>query len=231
MGGFHSKPKSTPTTPKKATITPLDRAVLDLKNSRDRLTKYRAKLALDAAKLTARAKTLHSNDDTKMALRLLQLRKHKLREADRVEEQLLNVLRMVDKISEKQNENEVIAAMRRGKDALEILHREVGIEDVLDLMDEVRDQSEVERRIGEALGEEGLRAVGEMGEEEVLRELESLEEEVRLEEGGRKAGENVEGKEKVEEKEDDVVMPEVPSKPLPVAVEPSPAAEKVAVAS
>lgn len=144
-----------------------------------------------------------------------------------MEEQLLNVLRMVDKISEKQNENEVISAMKRGKDALEILHKEVGIDDVLDLMDEVRDQSEVERRIGEALGEEGLRVVGEMGEEEVLRELEMLEEEVMLQEGGTK----VEGKEKEESKEDNVILPEVPSKPLPVAEEQTPPTEKVAVAS
>ena len=57
----------------------------------------------------------------------MKLRKYKLQEADRVEEQLLTVLRMVDKISEKQNEQEVIAAMKRGKDALQILHDEMGI--------------------------------------------------------------------------------------------------------
>jgi len=224
MGGSSSKTKSAKSSsqPKKpgGTITAIDRATLDLKVSRDRLAKYRTKLVLDADKLAARAKALHAEGKTKSALQLLRLRKYKLQEADRVEEQLLTVLRMVDKIAEKQNEQEVVQAMKRGKDALQIMHNEMGIDDVLDLMDDIRDQSEVESRINEMLGQEGLTVVEELGEEDVLAELKLLEEEVRLEEE-KKAG----GKE-------DVVLPEAPKAPLPDVDEPpTPEPSKVAVAS
>ena len=200
MGSKSSKQKSS--LPKGGTITPLDRATLDLKNSRDRLTKYRTKLNKDADKLAIRAKALHADGNTSYALKIMKLRKYKLQEAERVEEQLLTVLRMVDKISEKQNEQEVVQAMKRGKDALQILHDEMGIDDVMNLMDDIRDQDEVEKRINEMLGEEGLRVVEEMGgDEDILAELEQLEEEVKMEEA---------------EKEGNVVMlPNVPSNPLP----------------
>ena len=228
MGGTSSKSKSAKQPAKKApggTITPIDRATLDLKISRDRLSKYRSKLSLDSDKLASRAKSLHAEGKTKNALQLLRLRKYKLQEADRVEEQLLTVLRMIDKISEKQNEQEVIVAMKQGKDALQIMHDQMGnIDTVLDLMDDIRDQNETEQRINEALGQEGLTVIESLGEEDILAELEMLEEEVRQEEE-EKAG---------MEKGGVVVLPNVPSKPLPAVEEPiisEPAVEKVPVAS
>jgi hypothetical protein len=226
MGGIISQRKDTKSKripPKQGgTITPLDRAILDLKNSRDRLTKYRSKLESDSSKLATRAKLLHSEGKTSYALQLLRLRKYKTQEADRVEEQLLTVLRMVDKISEKLNEQEVVQAMKRGKDALQILHDQMGIDDVLDLMDEIRDQDEVEKRINEVLGGEGLRMVEEMDEEDILMELEKLEEEVRVETETRI------------EKNEEEGLPAVPTKPLPKVEEAKieqPDRAKVAVAS
>jgi charged multivesicular body protein 6 len=217
MGGKQSKNKSKPIPPKKGgTITPIDRATLDLKISRDKLSKYRTKLALDSDKLATRAKTLHTEGKTNNALQLLRLRKYKLQEADRVEEQLLTVLRMVDKIAEKQNEQEVVQAMKQGKNALQMMHEQMGIDEILDLMDDIRDQNEVERRINEVLGQEGLTA----GEEDVLAELEQLEEEVRLDEEKRNG-----------EKEDIIELPAVPTTRLPVVKEPKPTIAKVAVAS
>jgi 3-deoxy-D-manno-octulosonate 8-phosphate phosphatase KdsC-like HAD superfamily phosphatase len=83
-------------------------------------------------------------------------------------------------------------------------------------MDDIRDQNEVERRINEVLGQEGLTA----GEEDVLAELEQLEEEVRLDEEKRNG-----------EKEQVIELPIVPNTPLPVVKEPKPTITKVAVAS
>ncbi|KAL7530066.1 hypothetical protein ACHAXR_003289 [Thalassiosira sp. AJA248-18] len=229
MGGIHSKKSKPP--PKKAggTITPIDRATLDLKVSRDKLAKYRSKLALDSSKLATRAKTLHSENKTKNALQLLRLRKYKLQEADRVEEQLMTVYRMIDKISEKQNEQDVMDALQRGKDALQIMHDDMGIDDVLDLMDDIRDQDEVEQRINEMLGQEGLTVMEGLGEEDVLAELEELEEEVRLEEEGKKQTTTTLGG-----KDEEVVLPEPITGGLPVVQKPTKpelTKERVAVAS
>jgi len=235
MGVFHSKSKGgKPKTraPPGGTITPADRATLDLKVSRDKLAKYRTKLELDSDKLAKRAKALRDEGKTKQALQLLRLRKHKLKEADRVEEQLLTVLRMVDKISEKKNEQEVVNAMKRGKDALQIMHDEMGIDDVLDLMDEVRDQGELEGRINEILGGEGLADA--MEEEDVLAELEELEREVlgtsSEETEKRKASQTPAGG-KEEEEEGEVALPEPPTAPLPAVEEPAKEPARVAVAS
>ncbi len=221
MGAKNSKAKKAP-IPKGGTITPLDRATLDLKNSRDRLSKYRKKLNLDADKLASRAKALHVDGNKSYALKIMKLRKYKLQEADRVEEQLLTVLRMVDKISEKQNEQEVIAAMKRGKDALQILHDEMGIDDVVNLMDDIRDQDEVEKKINEVLGEEGMRVVEEMGgDDDILAELEQLEEELKSEQAV------------ATQETGSIALPNVPSNPLPAVEEPTAITEekKVAVAS
>jgi hypothetical protein len=200
MGGGQSK-----TTKKGGTITPIDRATLDLKISRDKLFKYRTKLTLDSDKLDARVKTLHAEGKIKNALQLLRLKKYKRQEADRVEEQLLTVLQMIDKIAEKQNEQEVVQAMKQGKNALQIMHDQMGIDEILDLMDEIRDQNEVERRINEVLGQEGLT----YGEEDALAELAQLEESVRLDEEKR-----------TRERDEVVELPSAPKTPLPVVEEP-----------
>ena len=222
MGGIHSSSKkSKPPPPKGGTITPIDKATLDLKVSRDKLGKYRTKLALDSDKLATRAKTLHTEGNTKNALQLLRLRKYKLQEADRVEEQLMTVYRMIDKISEKQNEQEVIQAMKQGKNALQIMHNQMEIDSVFDLMDEISDQNEVEKQINELLGAEGLTVMEGLGEEDVLAELEQLEAEVQMEEKKKEEGGRV-------------TMPNVPTKPLPAVEEPvksEPTTGKVAVAS
>lgn len=209
MGGGQSK-----TTQRGGTITPIDIAILDLKKSRDKLSKYRTKLDLDSDKLAARAKTLHAEGKVKDALLLLRLRKNKNQEADRIYQQLLTVHEMINKIAEKQNEQEVVEAMKQGKNALQIMHDQMGIDEILELMDDIRDQNEVERRINEVLGQEGLTS----GEEDLLAELEQLEEEVRLDEEKRTPQNLVE-------------LPVAPKTPLPVVEEPKTASSKVAVAS
>ena len=93
--------------------------------------------------------------------------------------------------------------MKSGKNALQMMHDKMGIDNVLDLMDDIRDQNETEQRINEVLGQEGLMVMEELGEEDILAELEQLEAEVRQEE------------EQQKKKEGDVVLPNVPQRPLP----------------
>ena len=210
---------------------------MDLKISRDRLSIYRSKLALDCEMLATRAKTLHVEGKTKTALQLLRLRKYKLQEADRVEEQLLTVLRLVDKIAEKQNEQEVVVALTVGTDALQKMHDEMGIEDVLDLMDKVRDQNEVQRTINEVLERGGMTVSDELAEEEALEELKKLEEEVRMENATtQQVQSSLPELNASMSEEADLLLPKTPQNSLPDAYEislpePEPTIEKVAIAS
>ena len=172
MGSFSSKQKKVPTPE----ISSIDRAVLDLKNARDRLQRYRKKLQKDEEKLVAQAKKARDAGKKQQALGLLRLRKYKEAQATNCENQLLNVLQMVETIDSKQNETQVLSALAAGKDTLKQMHEETTVDDVLDLMDAVREEIEVEQEINQIL--EGVPTLSPEDEDAVLVELEALQEEV-----------------------------------------------------
>lgn len=154
-------------------ITTADRAVLDLKNSRDRLGRFKKKLEMDQEKLLDRAKKSQKEGNKSMAIHLMKLRKHKTSEVTNVENQLLTIYEMVDKIAGEENEMEIMKAMEEGKNALEYLHREMTVDDVLHLMDEIEEQSEVEHQINEILSQgAGLSSIDESAIEDELAEME-----------------------------------------------------------
>ena len=206
MGGAFSSSSSSKPKKKPAggTITDIDRAVLDLKNSRDRLNRYKAKLERDNEKLRSRAKELNSQGKKSTALNLLKLRKYKLKEVERVDSQLMTIFQMVEQIQSKENEVEVLAAMRSGKNALNKLHEETSIEDVLQLMDEVQEANEVEQEISQILGSGAADALTSDEEDQIAAEFAALEKEM--------------AETKVEEEEEEepkINLPEVPSTTLP----------------
>uniref|UniRef100_A0A7S0CM05 Charged multivesicular body protein 6 n=1 Tax=Proboscia inermis TaxID=420281 RepID=A0A7S0CM05_9STRA len=154
-------------------ITPTDRAILDLKNSRDRLNRYRNKLDLDSAKLRLKATKYNADGNKTKALALLRLRKHKVNETEKVEEQLLNVLQMVDTIQSTQNDMEIVKAMKVGKNSLDRLHQEMSVDDVVEMMDQVAEGIETENEINRILSEQV--GVNSADENDILEaELEEL---------------------------------------------------------
>lgn len=173
MGGGSSKPKKKVPTP---AISQIDRAVLDLKNARDRLTRYRAQLQKDDAKLVAQARRARDAGKKQQALGLLRLRKHKEAQAANCEAQLLNVLQMVETIDSKQNESQVLAALQAGKHSLQTMHQERSVEDVLDLMDAVREEIQVEQEINQIL--ENVPELSPADEVAVQAEMEALQAEL-----------------------------------------------------
>lgn len=169
MGGGQSKAVKKPA----GEVSQIDRAVLDLKVSRDRLTRYKKKLSLDSENLLAKARILKQKNDTKSALGLLKLRKMKENEVDKIDSQLLSIQSMVTNIQTKEQEAEVLNALRSGKNALEKLHKENTLEDVLKLMEDVEEQNELEKEINDALVHTGETLSG-IEEEELELELQAL---------------------------------------------------------
>ena len=155
MGSYSSKETPPPSTTRRRgpppAISATDRATLDLKNARDRLQKYKARLETDDARLTARAKKAKAEGNTKAALNLLKIRRLKTREVETIEAQLFNVMQMVQTIDSKQNEVQVLRAMKEGKDTLQRMHEETTVEDVLNLMDEIQEQHELEQEMNDIL--------------------------------------------------------------------------------
>ncbi|KAL7555872.1 hypothetical protein ACA910_006974 [Epithemia clementina (nom. ined.)] len=162
MGGFSSKSSNSGNNAKPMTsmsrsnkpggeVSQIDRAVLDLKNARDRLQRYRKKLENDDVKLVAQAKKAKEAGRKEQALGILRLRKYKQAQAVSCEEQLLNVLQMVETIDSKQNEAQVLSALAAGKDTLKKMHEETTVDDVLELMDAVTEEIAVEQEINQIL--------------------------------------------------------------------------------
>lgn len=147
--------------------------MLDLKNARDRLSRYKQKLQQDDAKLVQRAREAKEAGDQKKALGILRLRRYKQREVDNVEGQLLTVLQMVETIGSKQSETELLAALKSGKDALSKMHQEHTIDDVLELMDQVKEENEVETEINSIL--QNVPSLSVQDEQDVEAELEALQ--------------------------------------------------------
>lgn len=171
MGGSQSstaKPKR-----KAPEISQIDRATLDLKNARDRLAKYQRKLESDEARLVERARQAKRDGKPQVALQLLKIKKMKHNELDTVSTQLLNVLQMVQTIDSKQNETQVLNAMKTGKEALQKMHEETSVEDVLNLMDSIQEQNEIEREISDIMA--GVPSTLSVADEAAIeQELEAL---------------------------------------------------------
>jgi len=183
MGGTFSSTKKKKTAAPGG-ISSIDRAVLDLKNSRDRLSRFKTKMSADCNKLLTRAQSIHKNDKDQqkkaVALNLLKLRKFKLKEVESVGSQLLTIEQMITNIQSKEEEKEVLAALRTGKDALQKLHEENSVEDVLKLMEEVEEGIEMEREINDILTNSGS-GVDSLSSAELLeveQELAALENEM-----------------------------------------------------
>mmetsp|Transcript_1677 Transcript_1677/g.2410 ORF Transcript_1677/g.2410 Transcript_1677/m.2410 type:complete len:218 (+) Transcript_1677:223-876(+) len=174
MGAFSSKTSSP--APAAGEISQIDRAMLDLKNARDRLQRYRNKLEQDDTKLVAQAKKAKNAGQKEKALGILRLRKYKKAQAASCEDQLLNVLQMVGTIDSKQNEQQVLSALAAGKDTLKMMHEETTVDDVLDLMDAIKDEIEVEQEITQIL--QNVPELSPADEEAVEAELAALQAEM-----------------------------------------------------
>lgn len=177
MGGFNSKPKKTNSNSASASanqITSIDRAVLDLKNSRDRLRRYQAQLDKDQHKLLLRAHECKTANKQSAALNILKLRQYKLREANNVDNLLLKVHEMINAIGTKLDEAVILDALRQGTSALKQLHEERSVDDILDIMEEMQDEVDIENEVCEVLGA----SIGDFDDAEMEAELDLLEAEM-----------------------------------------------------
>ena len=102
------------TRPKTVEITSKDRAVLDLKNARDKLRRYRGQLEKDSQKLEGQVKTLIAMKQKNRALLLLKMKKVKGNELEQLDTKLLSVYSMIQSVEWASINVTVIAAIESG---------------------------------------------------------------------------------------------------------------------
>ena len=164
MGNAFGKKKKK--TKKKGGITAQDRAVLDLKNARDKLRRFQAKLDAESEQLTKRAAQLLRDGKKDRALLTLKFRRFRQDKANAVDGQLLRLEDMVSAIRWEERQSEVVTALREGNEALKALHEDMG--DVSALMDETQDQLAMEREVSALLSGDTA------DDSELLKELDAM---------------------------------------------------------
>eukprot|EP01108_Squamamoeba_japonica_P008642 TRINITY_DN7721_c0_g1_i1.p1 TRINITY_DN7721_c0_g1~~TRINITY_DN7721_c0_g1_i1.p1 ORF type:complete len:239 (+),score=94.06 TRINITY_DN7721_c0_g1_i1:95-718(+) len=173
MGGKSSKKK----------ISSHDRALLDLKVQRDKLTQYQRRCEKVMARETELAKQLAAAGNKRAALICLKKRKLQQTMLTKAEASMSNLTTMIDSVEFAQIEVEVFASLKSGNVALGELHDQIGgidaVEDLLlDTQEAIDRQNEIEEALGQSMAAEGI------DEAEIEAELEALEESVAAEASG-----------------------------------------------
>ncbi|XP_061556509.1 charged multivesicular body protein 6-like [Phycodurus eques] len=172
-------------------VTEQDKAVLQLKQQRDKLKQYQKRITLQLDRERLLAKQLLKDGRKEKALLLLKKKRYQDQLLDKTENQISNLERMVQDIEFMQIEMKVIDGLKAGNDCLKRMHQMMSIEDVERILDETQESIEYQKQIDEMLAG----ALTQEDEDAVLAELEAITQ-----------GE-------------DFTLPEVPTEPLPVVPE------------
>ncbi|ALC42003.1 Vps20 [Drosophila busckii] len=168
MGALFGK-TSKKTTPSR--ITDHDKAVLQLKQQRDRLKQYqkRIELQLENDRLLAKKCLLQGRKDrAKLLLRKKKYQESLLSNADK---QLENLEKLAADLEFAQVEMKVLDGLKQGNAALKKVHEMLDINEVEKIMDETREGIEKQQEIDAILTD----VLSTQDEEDVLAELDALE--------------------------------------------------------
>ncbi|CAL8304444.1 unnamed protein product [Lota lota] len=171
---------------KRSRVTEQDKAVLQLKQQRDKLRMYQKRVNLQLDKERLLAKQLLKNGKKEKALLLLKKKRYQDQLLDKTENQISNLERMVQDLEFAQIEIKVIEGLKVGNDCLKKMHEVMSIEEVERIMDETQEAVEYQQQIDEMLAG----SLTQEDEDAVLAELEAIT-------------------------QGDVLLPEVPSENLP----------------
>lgn len=158
------------TRKRRTRITEQDRAVLQLKQQRDKLKQYQKRITLQLEKERNLAKQLLKDGKKEKVLLLLKKKRYQDQLLDKTENQISNLERMCQDIEFAQIEMKVIEGLKVGNDCLKSLHEAMSIEDVERIMDETQEGIEYQREIDEMLAG----SLTQEDEDAVLAELEAI---------------------------------------------------------
>lgn len=186
MGIFFAKKKQP------SRVTEQDKAVLQLKQIRDKIKQYQRKIEKSLEKERLLAMKLIQNGQKDRALLLLRKKKFQEQILSKTDGQLENLERMVHDIEFAQVEIKVVDGLKVGNTALKKVHDLLSIDEIEKVLDETQEGIEKQREIDDILSG----ALTEEDEGEVEAELDALL--------------AAEIKETSPEIPEDVVLPDVP---------------------
>ncbi|KAJ8037110.1 Charged multivesicular body protein 6 [Holothuria leucospilota] len=174
--------------PKQSRVTEQDKAVLQLKQQRDKIQQYQQKIELNLEKERQLAKKLIQDGKKERALLLLKKKRYQEQMLKRTDGQLENLEKMVSELEFSQIQAKVVEGLKRGNESLKKMHELLSIEEVERIMEETNEGIETQREIDEILAG----GLTDEDEDAVLEEYEKM------------FGET-----------EDIRLPDAPSEPLP----------------
>ncbi|XP_075296933.1 charged multivesicular body protein 6 [Opisthocomus hoazin] len=174
---------------RRSRVTEQDKAVLQLKQQRDKLRQYQKRISGSLERERALARQLLGAGRKEKAMLLLKKKRYQEQLLDKTENQISNLERMVQDIEFTQIEMKVIEGLKIGNECLNKMHQVMSIEEVERIMDETQEAVEYQRQIDEILAG----SLTEEDEDAILEELNAITQE-------------------------QMELPEVPSEPLPEKV-------------
>jgi len=178
-------------------ITEQDKAVLQLKQQRDKLKQYQKKIMLVIEKDKELARKLLKENKKERAKLLLKKKRYQEQLIDKTDKQLDLVEQLVHDLEFTQVEMQVLESLKVGNESLKEVQKLFSIEDVEKIMDEAREgiekQQEIDNLLAGALTEEDNEAVEKEFEEILQLSLPEVPEQSQV------------------DVESDIVLPSVPS--------------------
>ncbi|XP_015175576.1 PREDICTED: charged multivesicular body protein 6-A [Polistes dominula] len=187
MGIFFAKKKP------QSRVTEQDKAILQLKQTRDKIKQYQRRIEQNLEKERLLAKKLIHNGQKNRALLLLRKKKFQEQVLSKTDGQLQNLETMVHDIEFAQIEIKVVDGLKEGNVALKKLHDILSIDEIEKVMDETREGVEKQRELNELLSGE----LTQEDETDIEAELDALL--------------SAEIKETAPEVPDEITLPDVPT--------------------
>ncbi|KAH7311782.1 Snf7 family [Rhizoctonia solani] len=141
MGGKQSVPK----------ISAQDRAIVDLKNQRDEVKRYRKRIQIILDREHAIAKEALANGNKRVALIALRKRKYRESMLQKTDGQLETLEGLVSSIEFALVEKDIMFGLQQGNQVLKALHAEMSLEDVEKLMEETAEAVAYQNEIDQML--------------------------------------------------------------------------------
>lgn len=171
---------------KQSRVTEQDRAILQLKQQRDKLRQYQKRVSQQLERERALARQLLRDGRKERAKLLLKKKRYREQLLDRTESQISSLETMVQSIEFTQIEMKVLEGLQVGNECLNKMHQVMSIEEVERILDETQEAVEYQRQIDELLAG----SFTQEDEDAILEELNAITQE-------------------------QIELPEVPSEPLP----------------
>lgn len=163
MGAIFSKKKSS-------RVTEQDKAVLQLKNQRDKLKQYQKRIEISLTSDRELAKKLLNDGKKDRAKLLLRKKRYQEQLLQNTDAQLAQLDRLTHDIEFAQIEIQVLEGLKTGNVALKNINAIFSIEDVEKIMDETREGAEKQQEI-DALLSGALTAEDEEAVEDELAQI------------------------------------------------------------